>query len=362
MSIEIGGHFEDTVEDPVLQVRDASVTFDMDRGTSRVLDEVSFTFERDEIVGVVGESGSGKSMLASALLDAVVDPGRLTGEVIFNPRDGEPIDVLSLSDAELKHLRWEHIAFVVQGAQSGFNPTMTIEDHFLETLREHDADIQSGMRRSYEILQDLYLEPDNVMDSYPHELSGGMKQRALIAVGLILEPDLLIMDEPTAALDLLMQRSIISLLADLREKYDLTIVFITHDLPLVSDLADRLAVMYAFEVIEAGPTEEILQRAAHPYTRALLNSVPNTSTPVEEMRTIGGSAPDPVNVPPGCSYHPRCPLATQQCREQDPDFHHVDEGENHYAACFHWERAQTELPMSHVAADTRTISGGAADD
>jgi oligopeptide/dipeptide ABC transporter ATP-binding protein len=352
----------EAVSDPVIAVENASVTFDMDRGTSRVLDNVSFTFERGEIVGVVGESGSGKSMLASTLLDAVVDPGQLSGEVTFYPEDGDPIDVLSLSKKELNQVRWEHIAFVVQGAQSGFNPTMTIGDHFVETLREHDADVRDGMQRANELLRDLYMEPGNVMDSYPHELSGGMKQRALIALGLILEPDVLVMDEPTAALDLLMQRSIISLLADLREKYDLTMVFITHDLPLVSDLADRLAVMYAFEVIELGPTEELLQRAAHPYTRALLNSVPNVSTPVEEMRAIEGSAPDPVNVPAGCSYHPRCPLATQQCRDENPEFHMIDEDHSHVAACFHWEEAQTEIPMSHVAESTRKSSRGAADD
>jgi oligopeptide/dipeptide ABC transporter ATP-binding protein len=353
---------DDVGSDPILEVRDAAVTFDMDRGTSRVLDDVSFTFERGEIVGVVGESGSGKSMLASALLDAVVDPGQLSGEVWFHPEDGEPVDVLSLSDSELKSVRWENIAFVVQGAQSGFNPTMTIQDHFVETLREHDTPLEEGMQRANELLRDLYMEPDTVMDSYPHELSGGMKQRALIALGLILEPDVLVMDEPTAALDLLMQRSIISLLADLREKYDVTMVFITHDLPLVSDLADRLAVMYAFEIIEAGPTNEILQRAAHPYTRALLNSVPNISTPVEEMRVIEGSAPDPVNVPEGCSYHPRCPLADQQCRDEDPEYHMIDEEHDHVAACFHWEEAQTELPMSHVAESTRTSSRGEADD
>jgi oligopeptide/dipeptide ABC transporter ATP-binding protein len=339
------------VDDVVFEVRDASVTFDMERGESRVLDNVDFDFERGEIVGMIGESGSGKSMLASALLDAVVDPGQLSGQIIYHPSEGEPIDILSLSKQELKSVRWEEIAFVVQGAQSGFNPTMTIEDHFLETLREHDADVNAGMDRGAELLRDLYMEPENVMDSYPHELSGGMKQRALIALGLILEPEVLIMDEPTAALDLLMQRSIVSLLADLREKYDLTMVFITHDLPLVSDLADRLAVMYAFEVIEVGPTEEMLERAAHPYTRALLNSVPNVTAPVEEMRTIEGSAPDPVNVPEGCSYHPRCPLADEHCQAEDPELRTVDEASGHAAACFYWEDAQETIPMSHLQND-----------
>jgi oligopeptide/dipeptide ABC transporter ATP-binding protein len=199
------------------------------------------------------------------------------------------------------------------------------------------------------------------MDSYPHELSGGMKQRALIALGLVLDPDVLVMDEPTAALDLLMQRSIISLLADLREKYDLTMVFITHDLPLVSDLADRLAVMYAFDLIELGPTGELVDHAAHPYTRALLNSVPNISAPVESMQVIEGASPDPVNVPAGCSYHPRCPLADERCTADDPPFAPVsiqhpdlaatsDEGD-HIAACFYPDEARETLPLSHTEVD-----------
>ena len=161
-----------------------------------------------------------------------------------------------------------------------------------------------------ELLSDLYLDPERVLDSYPHELSGGMKQRALIALSLVLEPKVLVMDEPTAALDLLMQRSIISLLSDLQEKYELTMVFITHDLPLVAEFADRLAVMYAFEFAEFGPTEEILEDAAHPYTRLLLKSTPNLERPSRDA-THRGSAPDPVERPAGCSYHPRCPLADE---------------------------------------------------
>ncbi|MEY7851409.1 ABC transporter ATP-binding protein, partial [Natrarchaeobius sp. A-rgal3] len=211
---------------------------------------------------------------------------------------------------------------------------------------------EAGMDRARELLADLYLEPDRVLEAYPHELSGGMKQRALIALSVVLEPDVLVMDEPTAALDLLMQRSILSLLENLKEKYDLTLVFITHDLPLVAELADRMAVMYAFQLVEIGPTEEILGNAAHPYTRALLNATPNLDAPLSEMRPIDGSAPDPVDVPAGCSYHPRCPLADDTCVASDPDYHGVSE--SHGVACYHWEHAAEEIPFNVDAVEATT--------
>jgi len=329
--------------DTILEIRDASVTFDMDRGESRVLNDVSLDLQRREILGVVGESGSGKSMLASAMLDAVEQPGQLTGEITYYPDDGDPVDVLDLSSGELNRFRWEEISMVFQGALSSFNPTMTIRGHFEETLEAHDTDMDAGMERAHELLSDLYLDADRVLDSYPHELSGGMSQRALIALSLLLEPNVLVMDEPTAALDLLMQRSILRLLSELQEKYDLTVVFITHDLPLVAGLADRLAVLYAFEIVERGPADGIVHSAAHPYTRSLLKAVPNLDAPLETMRPIDGSAPDPVNIPQGCSYAARCPLATEQCRSEDPWYNDVSD--DHDAACFHWERAADEIPL-----------------
>jgi peptide/nickel transport system ATP-binding protein len=331
----------------ILEIRDASVTFEMNRGTSRVLDSVSINIERDEILGIVGESGSGKSMFASALLDAVVDPGRLDGEITYHPTDGEPVDLLDLDEDELRSLRWEEISMVFQGAMSSWNPTMDIRSHFRETLEVHNYDTTEGMERARQLLSDLYLDPERVLDSYPHELSGGMQQRALIALSMILEPEVLVMDEPTAALDLLMQRSILQMLRDLQAKYDITLVFITHDLPLVAELADRLAVLYAFEFVEVGDTEDILENAAHPYTRALLNATPNLDADVRTMRSIEGSSPDPVDTPAGCSYHPRCPLATAKCHEEDPSYHHVASG--HEAACFHWEQAEEEVPFNRNA-------------
>jgi peptide/nickel transport system ATP-binding protein len=331
--------------DHILSVEDVTVEFDMERGVSTVLDGATIDVEREEILGIVGESGSGKSMFADSLLDAVVEPGQVSGSVEYYPPDGgDPIEVLDLSDEELKSFRWERMSMVFQGAMSSWNPTMKLRAHFEETIEAHDTAIEVGMERAYRLLEDLYLDPDRVLDSYPHELSGGMKQRALIALSLVLEPEVLVMDEPTASLDLLMQRSIINLLNDLQEEYGLTMVFISHNLPLVTSLSDRITVLYAFQLAEAGPTREIIENASHPYTRMLLESTPNLDAPLDEMDTISGSSPDPIDVPEGCRFHTRCPLATDLCRSEEPSMQDVDD--THEVACYHWEDAADEIAVS----------------
>jgi len=342
---------DSSVTDPVFEVRNLNVRFDMDRGESRVIRDVNMDIEREEILGIVGESGSGKSMFASALLDAVVEPGVVTGEITYYPTPDEPVDLFDLSEEELRNLRWEEIAMVFQGAMSSWNPTMKIGKHFEETLAAHDRDIEAGMETTRQVLRDVYLEPDRVLSAYPHELSGGMKQRALIALAMVFEPNVLVMDEPTAALDLLMQRSILTLLEEIQEKYEITMVFITHDLPLVADLADRLSVMYGFQFIEVAPTDGILEGAAHPYTRSLLNATPNLGASVEDMKSIPGETPDPVDIPDGCAYHPRCPLGDDHCEVEDPPFH--DAGEDHRVTCFYWDEAEEAVPFTlHNQGDT----------
>ena len=331
------------VGDPIMEVKNASVRFDMHRGTSKVLNDVTIDIEREEILAVVGESGSGKSMFADALLNAIPNPGILTGDITYHKTPDTAIDVLDQSSEETRLFRWEEVAMVSQAALDSFNPVIKIGKQFEETLEEHDANVNEGMERARQLLSDLYLNPQRIFNSYAHELSGGMKQRAFIALSLVLEPQVLVMDEPTAALDLLMQRSILSLIKEIQDEYSLTVIFITHDLELVADLADRVAVLYAFEFVERGPVEEIIQNAAHPYTRALLKSTPNLHTPFDEMAPIEGTSPDPVNVPSGCSYHPRCPLATDECLNNDPGFFDVDK--DHEAACFHWEQAADAIPL-----------------
>jgi peptide/nickel transport system ATP-binding protein len=339
-------------ENVVIDHDGTSVFYQGSRGKLTVLRETDINIRENEIFAIVGESGSGKSMFASTMVDAVPEPGVVTGDITYQPTEGEPTNILDLGDDELKKLRWEEIAMVFQGAMSSFNPIQTIEDHFVETLVAHDYAVEPGMENARELLSDLYIEPNRVLDSYPHELSGGMRQRVLIALSLLLEPEVLIMDEPTGALDLLMQRSIISLIEEVKSKYDLTVVFISHDLPLATSLADRVGVVYAFEFIEVGPTETILNNAAHPYTRALFRSTPNLNTPLDQMKPVEGSAPDPANTPQGCSYHPRCPLADETCEVDDPAPSRVEE--DHLVNCHYWEEAENAVPYPDTDRDERT--------
>ena len=347
-------------DDIVMSVENMRVSFNMSRGQAWVVNDVDMDIRREEILAVVGESGSGKSMFAAGLLDAVEDPGVLTGDITYYPDDAETdqsnvigsfdttndseVDVLGLDGDELQAFRWEKVSMVFQGAMNSWNPTMKIKGHFHETVQAHNAVLEDRMDHVKDLFEALHLDYDRVMSSYPHELSGGIKQRALIALSLVLEPEVLVMDEPTAALDLLMQRSIISMLRDLRDEFNLTILFITHDLPLGGGLADRIGVMYAFEFVEVGDTRELLKDASHPYTRALLRSVPSIDSDLDEMRPIEGQRPDPVNIPNGCSVHPRCPIADDRCEIEDPDL--VGTGEDLAAACFYPDSARSEIPYS----------------
>ena len=345
--------------DPIIEARNVSVTYDLEHQDAMVLDDVDIDLRREEVLGVVGESGSGKSMLANTMMDAVQQPGITTGEVRYYPEpDADPVHVLELDDDELRSLRWEEISMVFQGALSSFNPTLTIGGHFEETLEAHDYDVEEGMDRARQLLSDLYLEPERILQSYAHELSGGMSQRALIALSLVLEPKVLLMDEPTGALDLLMQRSILSLLEDLKEKYDLTLLFITHDLPLVAGVADRLAILYAFELAEVGPSEQVVRESRHPYTRALLKAVPNLDAPLETMKPIGGTAPNPAHVPEGCHYAPRCPLATEECHAEEPPWYDVADDQR--SACFHYDETADEIPFDVTESGLAELAEGEA--
>jgi oligopeptide/dipeptide ABC transporter ATP-binding protein len=330
-------------EDVVIEFEDVSVQFPSGRGRIRPLNDVSFEVQRGELLGVIGESGSGKSMFASALLNSVVEPGVLTGNIYFSPEDGERVELTDLDGSEMRSLRWDSIASVPQGAMSSFNPTRTIKKHFQETLSAHDYDETGGMQRARELLEDLNVDPDMAFSSFAHELSGGQKQRILIALSLLLDPEVLVLDEPTAALDLVMQRRIINHLYEIKDKYDITVVFISHDLAMVTGFAERVAIMYAFEVVETGTASQILNSPSHPYTRALLKSTPSLNIDVENIEAITGQSPDPVNIPEGCSYHPRCPLADDRCEMEDPALADIDDGQE--VACFYWDQAADAVPL-----------------
>lgn len=331
--------------DTVIEVRDVRVTYEMNRGRARVLNDVSIEIKHEETFGIVGESGCGKSMFASTLMDAVVDPGIVTGEIIYHPKDGEPVNLLDVSERRLNRIRWEEIAIASQEALDAFNPTLSIRKHFEETFDAHDVDRDDGLERAREILEELNLNPERILDSYQHELSGGEKQRSMLALSLVFNPEVLILDEPTAALDLVTQRNILSLLYDLKDEYDLTVVFISHDIPTISGFADRLAVMYAFEFVEIGEAREVLLNPEHPYTRLLLRSTLDLTTPLDEAQTIKGTTPDSINVPEGCPFHPRCPAADDRCSAEEPELR-AEEGSDHEVACFYPDVGAERIPVS----------------
>jgi oligopeptide/dipeptide ABC transporter ATP-binding protein len=338
------GAADSSERDIVLDVRDVQVTYEMGRGRARVLDDINVEIQRGETLGIVGESGCGKSMLASALLNAVEDPGVVTGEIIYHPAEGEPMNLLELTPRQLRRVRWAEIALVYQGAMNAFNPSLPMRSHFTETFDAHNVDREAGLDRARKTLRDLNLDPDRILDAYQHELSGGEKQRVLLALSLVFDPEVLILDEPTAALDLLARRNILSLLYDIKENYDITLVYISHDIPAIAGFAERLAVMYAFDIIEFGSVRDVLLTPEHPYTRLLLQATLDLSSPVQAVQTIEGETPDPVNIPAGCPFHPRCPIADDRCEVEEPELR-AEEEDDHEVACFYPDVARDRISV-----------------
>lgn len=337
---------ESTTRDTVLELRDIRVTYETSRGHATVVDDVSIDIERGETLAIVGESGSGKSTLGSVLIDEVQDPGITTGELLYYPEEGsDPINVLELSERQLRRVRWEEISFVSQAATNSFNPTITIRQHFTETFEAHDVNRAEGLERAREVLEDFNLEPERILDAHQHNLSGGEKQRAMLALSLVFDPEVVILDEPAAGLDLLVQRNILSLLYEIKDEYDLTLVMISHDIPIVAGFADRMAVMYAFQFVEVGQAREVLLSPEHPYTRLMSQSNLSLDKSFDDVMVMDGEPPDPVSVPSGCSFHPRCPISDDRCETEEPELR-AEEGGTHEVACFYPDKAVDRIPLS----------------
>ena len=307
----------------LLQVRNLTVSYFL--GGKRIIgvEDAEFAVDEGEILGLVGESGSGKSTLAVTVVGALKPPGKVTGgSVLFQDKD-----ILEMSDGELRGLRWKEISFVPQASQNALSPTMKVRDAFRGVMRAHgvrDAKRIKEIAESY--LVEVMLDPVRVMDSYPHELSGGMKQRVLIALSLVLDPKLIILDEPTSALDLITQEIILELVKSVQRKLGVSMLFITHDLSLVSGFAHRTAVMYHGKIMEIGPTTDIMEYPINPYTRALLLAIPKLHGDARTVKPITGSPPSPTDSIQGCRFHPRCPYAERLCEEKDPPLEVVGRG------------------------------------
>ncbi len=315
--------------DPLLSVRDLSITYQTHGGPIPAVRGVSFDIEKGGSLGLAGESGCGKSTIANSLLRLLPDGTEVNGHITI---DGE--DVLTLSPGGLRAVRWTKGAIIFQGALHALNPVQTVGDQIAEPMLIHqtaDGRAQAG-ENAGSLLERVGL-PASAGESYPHQLSGGQRQRVLIAMALACDPLLLIADEPTTALDLMVQAQVLSLLDDLKTERDLTLLFITHDLSVLTYACRRLAVMYAGRIVEEGPSRDVFANASHPYTRALAAAFPTIGDASSRMAPsgLGGDPPTPDALPQGCPFHPRCPLAVDACRDAEPELRSA--GADRRAAC-----------------------------
>ena len=318
----------------LLEINHISVDYYAASGTVHALTDVNIALERGQILGLVGESGSGKSTLAYAITRLLRSPAMITdGEILYYPRtDAQnepgrkrlarnaqlstegPVDILQLNSAQLRAFRWNELSIVFQSAMNALNPVLTIGSQINDVLRTHRPKMgpDSRKRRAEELMRLVGIAPDRIR-SYPHELSGGMRQRAIIAIALALSPELIILDEPTTALDVVVQRDILAEIMQLRQKLGFSVIFITHDLSLLLSMADNIAVMYAGRVVETASSRELHRLPRHPYSYGLLNSFPTIHGERRRMTGIPGSPPDLRAIPSGCAFHTRCPCAFDTC-------------------------------------------------
>ena len=318
----------------LLQVSNLKIYYYTYEGIVRAVDGVSFNIKRGEALGIAGESGCGKSTLAYGLLRIVPIPGRIVeGKVIF---DGT--DILQIPESEFKRkYRWKKISMVFQGAMNSLDPVKNIGKQIADVILTHEENISKSKayRRATELLKLVGIDPARAK-SYPHELSGGMKQRVVIAMALALNPDLLIADEPTTALDVVVQAQILNLLKELKNKFKMSLILITHDLSVIAEIADKVAIMYAGKIVELGKMEDIYEDPKHPYTSKLLRSIPRLRGKAS-LEWIPGQPPDLKNPPLGCRFHPRCPYVMDRCRREEPPA--ISLGRDRFVSCWlHVER------------------------
>ena len=346
-----------TEQKPVLEVRDLSVVYGHD---TKAVDHVDIELARGETLGLAGESGSGKSTLALGLCRLLRPPAVITsGSVIYRGSRVAPegVDLLELSSRGLRKLRWREISIVFQSAMNALNPVLRVRDQLGDVLDAHLRLSREEKHERLNTLLDLVGIPRERLRSYPHELSGGMRQRVMIAMALAVDPEVVIMDEPTTALDVVVQREILAQIVELQNRLHFAILFITHDLSLLLEIADRIAVMYAGKLVEVGGADQIHNHPAHPYTQGLLGSFPSVHGARRELAGIPGTPPDLRSLPPGCPFVARCVHASDKCRGIDMRINPVPgSGPNHLSACpfVTPEMAKANAPKAKAATSERT--------
>ncbi|UNQ73534.1 ABC transporter ATP-binding protein [Infirmifilum sp. NZ] len=315
---------------PLLSIEGLRVYFYTYAGVARAVDGVDLRLYEGESFALVGETGCGKSTVARAIMGLIPPPGRVvSGRIVL---DG--VDILSLSEEELRKIRGSKVAYIAQDPMSALDPLFTIGAHVAETIVSHNsAKWAEAWIKALKILSSVAIpEPERRARSYPHELSGGLKQRSVIATAIANNPKLLIADEPTTALDVTIQTQVMDLVMDLKKRYRSTLLLIAHNLGLVAEYTERVAVMYLGKIVEVADVEDLFEKPLHPYTQGLLKSVPNPLRNIEKLYSIPGSVPSAVNPPQGCRFHPRCPFATDKCRVEEPPL--VEAEKEHLVACW----------------------------
>lgn len=334
----------------VLSVRNLTIEYKARRGRVQAVRNISFDVQRGEVLALIGESGSGKTTVSLGLVQLLPPNASIVGgKVIYQRREPKTghikiTSVLDLKQSEMRAFRWQECAMVFQSALNALNPVLRVSEQFDDTAAAHGYLRGKALaKRSAHLLNLVRLDPGRVWKAYPHELSGGMRQRVLIALSLLLEPQLIIMDEPTTALDILTQRNIMDVLNALRKELDFSLVFISHDLALAAELADRVATMYAGIIVEISSVYTIFKNPHHPYTIGLINAVPTLQGTKEDLVSIPGQPPDLIDLPSGCKFHPRCPLAIEHCQQEEPPLEEI--APNHSVACWRWRDARAALKV-----------------
>jgi peptide/nickel transport system ATP-binding protein len=334
--------------DAVLSVRDLTIEYKARRGKVQAVRNINFDLRRGEVLALIGESGSGKTTVSMGIVQLLPGNAQIcSGKIVYQRRDPKTgqlkiTNVLELKPSEMRAFRWQECAMVFQSALNALNPVLRISEQFGDTAAAHGYLRGKALEeRSASLLNLVRLDPERVWKSYPHELSGGMRQRVLIALSLLLEPQVLILDEPTTALDILTQRNIMDVLNSLRKTLDFSLIFISHDLSLAAELADRVATMYAGIIVEMSSVQTIFTNPHHPYTIGLINAVPTLEGTKEDLVSIPGQPPDLIELPTGCKFHPRCPLVEERCRREEPPL--IEIAPNHSVACWRWQDARSAL-------------------
>lgn len=318
----------------LLSIQNLSISYRTKRGKLQAVHKASLDISKGESVAIIGESGCGKTTLATSIVKMLPLNASITeGKILFTNRKGKELSLENAPEKLLRTLRWSEIVMMFQTSQSSFNPVTHIKSQFLDTVKAHDPNLsrEKIIEKSKELLEMVYLDGEKVLFSYPHELSGGMKQRTMIALALLLDPQLVILDEPTTALDLITQKKILELLNSLRSKLGFSMMFITHDLGIVTKLADRVVTMYAGSIVEDAPSKEFFDHQVHPYSKGLLHAVPKLDADFEELYSIPGTTPDLVEKIEGCLFAPRCPYAIDRCTKEVPLL--LDIGSERKVAC-----------------------------